>query len=148
MSFCEFIILSLCTWYFIFHCLDYSLGIKRGCNSTSHDSCLVSPNPTSNNVLMSQEEPDLSWGLNQSWILLWRPNYNNSLGHLITRLYNFVPKRRCSALHLKVSIYVSTPFLFDREVKVAVCNLLEVSWSQCNILCRTGSVWVIYWDAK
>lgn len=43
---------------------------------------------------------------------------------MITRLYDFVPKGPCSALHLKSSIYVSTPFLFDREVKMTVCNLL------------------------
>lgn len=47
-----------------------------------------------------------------------------SLCHLITRLYNFVPEKPCSAWRLKGSIYVSTPFLFDREVKMTVCNLL------------------------
>lgn len=60
---------------------------------------------------------------NQCRVWLWRrPNYN-SLCHLITRLYNSVPKRYCSALLLKVLTYVSASFLFDREVKMTLCMI-------------------------
>jgi len=96
---------------------------------------------------MRQEGAGRGCRPNRCRVRLWRrPNYSNSLCHLITRLYSSVPKRCCSALLLKVLIYVSTPFLFDREVKMTLCMIYCKSLGCGAIL--FGAVWVLCWRAE
>lgn len=58
-----------------------------------------------------------------------------------------VPKRYCSALLLKVLICVSTPFLYDKEIKMTLCMIYSRSLG-CDAILFDGVLWVLYWNAE